>query len=148
MLHPLGPAHVRDMDQTVDSGLDLNEGAEGSEVADRSIEFGSRGILHGEGQPRVLLDLLHSQGDLLVFRVYLQDYRFNLVADSNELGGMAYVSGPGHLGDVNQSFHTLLQFHESAIVGDRYDLANDPNSNGVLLVDFRPGVRQELLQPQ
>ena len=49
---------------------------------------------------------------------------------------------------MDQALHSLLQFHEGAVVGDGHDLAPDPGSNGVFLVDFCPGIGQELLEPQ
>ncbi len=148
MLHPPGPAHVRNVDQAVDAGLDLHEGPEGGEVADGPVQLGARGILHGKGQPGILLDLLHAEGDLLVLGVHLQDYGLDLVPDGNELGGVPDIPGPGHLGDVNQTLDALLQLHEGAVVRDGNDLPFDPGSHGVLLVDLGPGIRQELLEAQ
>ena len=85
MLHPACPAHVGDVDQTVDSGLDLHKGPEGGEVPNGAVQLGSRGILHGEGKPGILLDLLHSQGDLLVLGIHLQDHRLDFVSDGYKL---------------------------------------------------------------
>ncbi len=48
------------------------------------------------------------------------------VADVHDLGRMAHVAGPRHLGDVDQPFDALLELDEGAVVGDRDHLPLDP----------------------
>src|ERR1700683_130657 len=60
MLHALGPAQVRDVNQPVNTVLDLDERAEVSQVAHAALDDGSLGILVGQVLPRVIEQLLHA----------------------------------------------------------------------------------------
>ena len=155
LLHDLGgvfhttcPAHVGDVHETVDPGFDLHECPERRKVPDRSGELRPRRVLHGERQPRILFDLLHAEGDLFVLRVDLQDHRLDLVADGNELGRVPNIARPRHFGDVDQPLDALLQLHEGAVVRDGHDLAAHARTNGVSILDVRPGIGQKLLESE
>jgi hypothetical protein len=65
-----------------------------------------------EREPRIGLDLLQTEGDLLVVLVDLQDHGLDLITDRDHLGRMANMPRPGHLGDVDESLDSLLQLHE------------------------------------
>ena len=58
------------------------------------------------------------------------------------------VLGPGHFGNVNESFDTLFEFHESAVIGDRNDLAADVRALGEFVLNALPGMFGELLEAQ
>ena len=148
MFHATGPAHVRYVDEAVDARLDFDEGTEGGQVAHGPGEARSGGILQGQREPGILLDLLHAEGDLLVVRVDLQDHGFDFVADRHDLGRVTNVAGPRHLGDVDESLDPLLQLHEGAVVGDRHDLAAHPRTDRIAVPDVRPRVGQQLLQTE
>ncbi len=120
-----GPTHVGHVDETVDTRLDLHESTERSEVAHRPSELGARRVLHRQRQPRIFFDLLHAQRDLLVVRVDLEHHHFDLLGDGHDLGGVADVTGPGHLRDVYEPFDALLQFDERAVIRDRDDFSTD-----------------------
>ncbi len=94
MPDPLGPGEIADMDQTVDSGLDLDESAEIGQIAHFAAEFGPDREAYFEGFPRIGFGLLQPQRDLLVLGVDPQDHHFDLVADVDELGGVPDVLGP------------------------------------------------------
>ena len=61
---------------------------------------------------------------------------------------MANMLRPGHLGDMDQSFHTLLQFYERAVVRDTYHLALHAIANGILVFDILPRMIRKLLHTQ
>ncbi len=73
------------MDQSVDPRLHLDEGAERSQVADLAADSCPGRILLGQGQPGILLRLLHSEGDLLFVRVDSQHDSLDLFADTDQL---------------------------------------------------------------
>ena len=148
MLHALGPTHVRDVDQSVDPRLDLDERAEGSEVPHDSREACAGGVLQRQREPRILFDLLHPERDLLLVRIDLQHHGLDLVTDRHELGRMPDVARPRHLRDVDQSFDALLQLDEGPVVGDRHDPSLDSGTDGIPLLDVRPGVGQQLLETE
>src|SRR5467141_282537 len=148
VLHPLGPGHVGDVDQAVDARLDLDERAEGGEVADLALEAGADRILLRQRHPGILFGLLHPERDLLLRLVHLEHDRFDRFADGDDLRRMAHVAGPAHLGDVDQALDARLELHKCAVIGDRDHLALHPRADRVLGGDVLPRVGQQLLQPQ
>ena len=148
MLNALGPAHVRHVNQPVDARRDLDEGAEGGQVAHLALQPRPGGILEREGQPGILLDLLHAQRDLLGRRIHLQHHRLDLVRDGDQLRGMADVARPRHFRDVDEPFDALLQLDESAVVRDRHHLAVYAHADRVLEVDVGPRIGKQLLEPE
>ncbi len=148
MLDPLGPAHVGDVDQAIDARLHLDESAERGEVTDLTADPRTGRVLLGQGQPGVLLGLLHPEGDLFFFGINPQNHRLDPFADADQLRRVPDVAGPAHLGDVHEPLDTALQLDEGAVVGDRDHLALDANADGVLFFDALPGVGLELLEAE
>ena len=105
-------------------------------------------VLLVEREPRIRLDLLEAERDLLVRLVHLEHHGLDDVADVDDLGRMPDVARPRHLGDVDQALDALLELDECAVVGDRDDLALDAVADLVLLLDALPRVGLELLQAE
>ena len=122
VLDPLGPAHVRNVYQAIDSWLDLNERTERGQVADRTGQLGAGRVLHRQRQPRVLFDLFHTERNLLVVRIDLEDHSFDLFTNRHDLRGVTHVARPRHLGDVHETLDALLELDEGTVVRDRDDL--------------------------
>ncbi len=148
VLDPSCPTEIRDMHQAVDSRLDFDECTEGCEIAHHTRQLRAGRVLGGKSEPRILFDLFHAERDFLVLHVYFQHDRFDLVADIHQLGRMPNVARPRHLGNVDETLDSLLQFDERAVVGDRHDFSAYSRAHGVFLVDVGPWVRQKLLEPQ
>ena len=148
MLHSPGPTQIRDVHQAVDPRLDFDERAERGEVSDHSGQLGAGGVFGRQREPGVFFDLLHAERDLLVLHIHLQDHRLDLIADVHELGGVANVTRPRHLGDMNEALDPLLQLDEGSVVGDRYDLSTHPRAHRIFLVDVGPRVGKKLLEAQ
>src|SRR6266852_6973675 len=148
MLHPLGPRHVRDVDQAVDAGLDLHERAERGEVAHFPLDPHADGVLLRQRHPGVFLGLLHAERDLLFGLVHLQHHRFDRLADRHDLRGVSHVARPAHLGDMDQPLDPRLELDERSIVRDRHHFALHARAHRVLGGDVLPGVRLQLLQAE
>ena len=118
VLDALGPAQVRNVNQAIDPRLDLDERAEGREVANRAGELGAGRVFHGQTEPRVLFDLLHAERDLLVVRVDLEHHRFDVFSDRHDLRRMPDVARPRHLRDMDEPLDALLELHERTVIGD------------------------------
>ena len=73
------------MDQPVDAVLYLDESTEVGQVSDLALQPGARRILAFERFPRIRLELLQSEGDLLVLLVDVQDDGLNGIADRDDL---------------------------------------------------------------
>ena len=105
-------------------------------------------VLHRQREPRILLDLLHAERDLLLVPIDLQDHRLDLVADADQLRGVLDVARPAHLADVDQALDALLQLDEGAVVGDRDHLAAHARADRVLPLHVLPRVREQLLEAE
>src|ERR1022692_2100737 len=123
MLHALGPAQVADVDQSVDSVFDFDEGAEVGQVADFAFHHRAHREFLMQTLPGIRLQLLQAQADAALLRIYVQHYGLNLVANIDQLGGVLHALGPSHLADVYQPFDALLQLDERAVVGQILDRA-------------------------
>src|SRR3989440_4312726 len=148
MLYALGPRHVGDVDQAVDAGLDLDERPERGEVAHLALDAHAHGILLGQRHPGVFLGLLHAEGDFFFRFIDLQHDGFYRFADRDDLGRVAHVAGPAHLGDVHQPLDPRLELHERAVIGDRHDLALHARADRILRGHVLPRVGLQLLQAE
>src|SRR5262249_6632318 len=135
VLHALGPRHVGDVDQPVDSWLDLHERAEARQVPDFALNPGADRVFLGQNHPRILLRLLHAEPDLLYLLSALDTHRLDRFADRDDLRWMADVASPAHLTDVDQTFNAGLELDERAVIRDRHDLALDPRTDRIFLRD-------------
>src|SRR2546430_1129000 len=148
MLYALGPRHVGDVDQAVDAGLDLHERPERGEVAHLALDAHAHRILLRQRHPGVFLGLFHAEGAFFFRFVDLQHDGFYRFADRDDLGRVAHVAGPAHLGDVYQAFDPRLELHERAVVGDRHHLTLDARADRILRGHVLPGVGLQLLQAE
>ena len=78
----------------------------------------------------------------------MEHHGFHLVARLHHFGGMFHATRPGHFADVNQSFHSRLQFDEGAVIGDVHHSSHDAAVDRILLSNRKPGVRLDLLHAQ
>src|SRR5581483_7463302 len=148
VLHALGPAQIRDVHQTIDAVLDLDERAEVGEIADAAFDHRSHGITLGEVLPGVLEELLHAQRDAAICGVHAQNNGVDFVTGLHQLGGMLEPLRPGHLRKMNQTFNALLELDERAVIGDRKHAAVDARTHRVALRRIEPGIRRQLLEAE
>ena len=148
MLDALGPAQVRDVNQTVDAVFNLDEGAKVGQVAHPALNDCPGRILLGQVLPRVVEQLFHAQRDAAVGRIHAQHHCIHLVGRLDQLGRMLEALRPGHFRKVNQPLDALLQLNERAVVGDRKNAAMDARAHRVALCRIQPRVRRQLLESQ
>src|SRR5205807_2503877 len=148
VLHALGPRHVGDVDQAVDAGLDLDERPERGEVAHLALDAHAHRIFLRQRHPGIFLGLLHAERDFFFCFVDFQHDGFDRLADRDDLGRVAHVAGPAHLGDVHEAFDPRLELDERPVVGDRHDLALHARPYRILRGHVLPRVRLQLLQAE
>src|SRR3954471_18673921 len=148
MLHALGPAHVADVDQSVDAVFDLDERAELGEVADFAFDSRADGILIMELLPWVGGELLHAERDAALGGVHVEHHGLDLVANVDDLRGVLHALRPGHLADVDQAFDALLEFDERTVVGGGDDATFNVSADGITIDSVEPRVRRELLEAE
>src|SRR5436190_20694770 len=90
------------MDETLDAGLELGEGAEGGELSNTGGHDLADKEAVAELVPRLLAQALQAERDLLLVAVNAEDKHLDLVAD---LHNVAWVSNgrPGKLCQVDEA---------------------------------------------
>ena len=76
--------------------------------------------ISGPGVRRALFD---AEADSSLFRINFKNFDFNFLRGRNDLAGVNVLAGPAHFGNVNQSFNTVFEFDECAVIGDVFDNA-------------------------
>src|SRR5690606_38938154 len=98
--------------------------------------------------PRIGLELLQSERDLLLVLVDIQNLAVDDLPEGNDLRGMLDRLGPGHLRDMDEPLDPMLDLDECAVVGEGDDLPLYDLPFDDLLVDGIPRVWRELLQAE
>ena len=75
------------MRQRFDAGLELDEGAEVGDAGDAAGSDLTDGVSRRRGRPRIVLQLLQAERDLLRGLVHPQHLDRDLVADGDHLAG-------------------------------------------------------------
>ncbi len=119
----LGPRHLGDVDEALDAGLELHEGAVVGDVGDATLEARAHRILRFDALPGIVLQLLHAERDTVRLVVDLDDLDLHLLADVEHLGRVIDAP-PGDIGDVQQPVDAA-EVDEGAVVGDVLDHAVD-----------------------
>src|SRR5216684_1305633 len=119
----LGPRHLRDVDETLDAGLQLDEGAVIGDVGDAAGELGAGRVFELDALPRIGLELLHAERDALRLGVEADDLHLDRLADMQRLGRVVDAP-PGDVGDVEQPVDAA-EIDEGAVIGDVLDHAGE-----------------------
>src|SRR5881628_1192409 len=139
--------HLRDVQEAVHAGLELDERAEVREPDDLAGDARAHRVALGDRRPRVGLDLLEPEGDPLVLLVDVEDLRLDLLPLLESFRRVADAAGPGHVGDVQEAIHAGLELDERAEVGQVAHLPRDPRPRAVALLDRRPRVGPDCFMP-
>jgi len=113
------PGHFADVHQAFDAWFEFHERTVAHDIDDFAWNGRADRVLFGDVGPRVVLLLLESQSDLLLFAIDLKDLDFDFLIDGNHFGWVTDPL-PAHVGDVEQTIDTT-QVDERAEVGDVLD---------------------------
>ncbi len=89
------------------------------------LTFRAFRVLLGDVVPRIRLGLLHAQRDFLLVLVDAKHDHFDFVADLDEFRRVINALGPGHFGNVDQTFDAVFQLHEGTVRHNVDDFAGD-----------------------
>ena len=120
-----------DVDEALDTRLELDEGAVFGDVGDGTRQLCADRVLHGNAIPRIAFQLLHAEADALGFLVDADDLDGHGRADLDHLAG---VVDPlvAHVGDVQQAVDAA-EVDEGAVIGDVLDDTVDHLAFGQLV---------------
>src|SRR5436305_9319645 len=119
----LGPAHLGDVDETLDPGLQFDEGAVIGDVCDAALELGAGRVFELNTFPRIGFELLHAERDALCLGVEADDLHLDALADMQGFRGMVDAP-PRDVGDVQQPVDAA-QIDKGAVVGNVFDDARE-----------------------
>src|SRR5581483_5106558 len=122
-----------DVDEPLDAGEDLDEGAERDDLRDAPLDDVALGVAVEHLLPRVALRLLEAERDPLAIAVDVEHLDLHRLADLEHLGRVVHVA-PGELGDVDQTVHPV-EVDEGAEVDDVRDLPVDDVARRKLVED-------------
>ena len=148
VLNLLGPAQVADVDEAVNTFLNLNEYAEVGEVANLSGVLAADGVLGFDGLPGIVLQLLDAQRHLALVAIQSQDNCLYLVTNLHEVLSAAQVLAPRHFANVDKTLYTGSNLNECTVVGHNHNLTLNAVAYLQLAIQSIPGMRSELLQTE
>ena len=121
MLDALAPRHLRDVDQALDAGLELDERAVVGQAHDLAGDADADRVALDDVAPRIGHELLVAERDALGARVVLEHDDVDLVADAHDFRRMRHAA-PRHVRDVEQAVDAA-EVDERAVVGEVLDRA-------------------------
>src|SRR6185312_14687554 len=133
-----------DVDQALDPGHDLGEGAERDDLGDPAGDDVALLGLVDDALPRIRLGLLEAERDALAVAVDIEHLDAHLLADLEHLGGVVDVA-PAELRDVDQAVDAV-EVDERAEVDDVRDLALDLDARRQPVEDLLAGLLALLLE--
>src|SRR5579862_1548208 len=115
----VGPVHLRDMHQSLDTVLDLDEGAVVGDVGNLAEHARTRRVTPRDVLPRIGTKLLQTEAHTRALAVKLQDPDLDLIAHLHDFGRVLDAL-PCHVGDVQQPVDPA-EVDERAVVGEILD---------------------------
>ena len=116
MSHVAGPAHLGDVDQALDSLLQLDERPVVRDRHDPSADPAADRILGSNVLPRIRHQLLQAERNALAVPIDIEDLHLEFLADVRNLRRVPDPA-PRHVGDMQQAVHSS-QIDEGAEVRD------------------------------
>src|SRR6201991_3725580 len=117
----VGPVHFGDVHQAFDARLDLDEAAVIGDVGDLAEQAAADRVAAGDGDPRVVAELLEAERNAVALAVVLEHADVQLVADVDDFGRVTHAL-PRHVGDVQQAVDAA-EVDECAVIGEVLDHA-------------------------
>ena len=131
VLDALVPAHLRDVNKSLDAVFQLDERAIVGNGYHLSAHNRTDGVFVVGLGPWVGTNLFVAQGDTHCVRVELEDFDLELLAHLEDFRRMVDAA-IGHIGDVKQTVDAA-QVHKCTVIGDVLDAARHDRALGELL---------------
>ena len=125
---------LADVHETLDALVDLDEGAEGDDLGDATVDDVADLVLGDDLLPGVFLRLLEAEADALAVAVDVEHLDLDLLVDLQHLGRVVDV-GPAELADVDEAVDAV-EVDERAEVDDVADRALDDVAHVELVDDL------------
>jgi hypothetical protein len=130
------------VDQSVNAILNLNEGSEVGQISDPTVDPRPELISLMQSLPGIILYLFHAEANPSSLWIDTQHFHLDRVARVHEFTRMLDPFGPTHLGDVHQTFDSVLEFDESAVISHAGNSSGHSRANRKTLINARPRIGQ------
>jgi len=118
-----GPREFADVNETLDSGFELHEGAVGNEASNFATHLEIDWIFLGDFVPWVFRHLFEAEGDAEALFIDLENENFDLLTGLEHFGRVTEAT-PSHIGDVEETVETV-EVDEGTELGEIFDTAFD-----------------------
>ena len=140
MANTLGPGHIGNMYQPVDSLFDFDKGSKIGQIAYNASKRCTRRVFVVEIFPWIGLHLLETQRNFLTFLIHAQDHNLNFITNGDQLGRMANMLRPRHFRNVYQPFDPLFQLDKSSVIRNADNLTYHLAINRIFFLNIFPGM--------
>src|SRR5436190_205767 len=133
MLQLLRPCDVRNVDQAIDTILDLDKCPKIRQISNLTVDFRSYGITRSDRVPRIIKELFQSEANAFLDRIDAEYLHFDLVAAIEHAFRAYGTLRPRNLRDVNQSFNAGLKLDKHTVIGNGRNSALYPRIHRIHL---------------
>ena len=117
----VGPIHLGNVYQTLNTLFDFGKAAIIGEVGDLGDNTATLGVAAGDLYPRVLAQLLEAQRHAVALAIELEDFDIHFLSDFHDLARVLDTL-PGHISDMQQPVDTA-EVYKRAVIGQIFDHA-------------------------
>ena len=142
----LRPAQVGDVNHSVDAFIEFDERAVSGHVADLAFHAAADGEFLLDLVPRIRLELTQAERNFLFLLIYAEHDGLDFLAHGQNVGRTHVPFRPRKFGDVDETFHAFLEFHERAIRNEVCNFAFDLLTRGKSFFNLVPRIFLRLLQ--
>ncbi len=141
-------ADLADVDEALDSLVQLNERTEVHELGDGALDLRADGEFLGHVEPGIGEGLLEAERDAALLGLDGEDDGVDAVALLEDVAGVTKLFAVGHLGDVDEAFDAGLDLDKCAEVCQAGDGAGDALAGEQAFGGCFPGLGLKLLEAE
>src|SRR5574344_2131115 len=138
-------SELGDRNESFETVREFDHDAAVEHTDDLALHFGIDRERCINAVPRIFGEVLHGEGNATLFLVHGENDAFDLVALLDDFARVRDFLRPGHIGNVNESVHAVLDFDECAEGSEVADFAHDACARGKFGFDVFPRISFELL---
>src|SRR5574344_413723 len=141
-------SELGDRNESFETVREFDHDAAVEHTDDLALHFGIDRERCINAVPRIFGEVLHGEGNATLFLVHGENDAFDLVALLDDFARVRDFLRPGHIGNVNESVHAVLDFDECAEGSEVADFAHDACARGKFGFDVFPRISFELLHTE
>ena len=129
------------MDHAVNIAAEPDEQTEFGDILNLALDITAGRMAGSKSLPRIVVALFQAEANPPFLGIDLQHHDIHFLAGGNDFAGMDVLFRPAHFRHMDQAFHTGLQLHEGAVVGDVTDAASELGADRIFQLHPFPRIR-------